>query len=134
MRGQTRIEFIFAIVIFSIVIFYIATQINTVFSSIISDYEINSLKAKALNSIINLVETELISNKPYKLSKEKVNNLNQNCDLLNNFSLETYRLKIYNSTDLLLFCGFDSLKPPKVFVMKYVIIEDDLGNMTLELW
>ncbi|NIM46698.1 MAG: hypothetical protein GTN40_00885 [Candidatus Aenigmarchaeota archaeon] len=134
MHGQTRIEFIFAIVIFSIVIFYVVTQINTVFSSIISDYEIDALKAEALNSITNLVESELLANEPYNLSKEKIENLNQNCGLLDNFGIESYRLKIYNSTDLMLFCGIDSLKPPKVFVMKYVIIENDSGNTTLELW
>ena len=154
MHGQTRIEFIFAIVIFSIIVFYIVTQINTVFSNIISEYEINSLKAEANSMITTLINDKgnpedwenIAENnpedvkrvglaiRPYDLSKNKIANLSYNCSLMSNFDIIEYRLKIYNSTDSVLFCGIDSLKPPKIFVMKYVIIENGLGNITLELW
>ncbi len=154
MQGQTRIEFIFGIVIFAIIIFYIATQMNTVFSSIISGYEINNLKAEA-NSVIKVLindkgdpeDWEIIAEstpenvkriglatKPFDLSKNKIANLSYNCSLMNNFDIKDYRLKIYNSTNSLLFCGRDTLKPAKVIVNKNVLIENDLGNVTLELW
>jgi len=76
----------------------------------------------------------LITKQPYNVSQQKIDELNQDCDRLNAFDIKTYRLKIYNSTDLLLFCGFDSLKPPVVSVSKIVLIENNLGNITLDLW
>lgn len=76
----------------------------------------------------------IITSKPYIVSQEKVYNLSQSCDNLNIFDLKTYRLKVYNSTNLLLFCGTDSMKPPRIFVSKYVWIGNDLGNVTLEMW
>jgi len=82
-----------------------------------------------------IIRSGLIAKYPYNVSKEKVDNLKQNCDRMNIFfGIRSYRLKIYNSTDLLLFCGTDTLKPPKVFVSKYVLVENDSGNITLEMW
>ena len=136
MHGQSRIEFIFGVVIFAVIIIYIVNQINTVFSKMINDYGTDTLKAEAVNVIKILVENEsgIITNQPYNFSKQKVYNLNQSCDNLNVFNLGNYRLKIYNSTNLLLFCGTDTLRPPKVFVIKYVSVENDYGNITLEMW
>ena len=54
MFGQIRIEFVFGLIIFTLVIFFIVTQINTVISTTLSDARINSLKAKA-NSIIEIL-------------------------------------------------------------------------------
>jgi len=77
---------------------------------------------------IGLVEDKSI------LSKNKIRVLNENCDLLKNFGLNNYRLKVYNSTNLILFCGTDTLRPAKIVVNKYVLIENDVGNVTLEMW
>lgn len=76
----------------------------------------------------------LISKQPYNISEEKIDGLKQNCDRLNAFDFKTYRLKIYNSTDLLLLCGTETLKPPIVSVSKNILIENNLGNITLDLW
>jgi hypothetical protein len=82
----------------------------------------------------DIIRFGLISNQPYNVSKEKVYGLSQDCSNLDVFNLGTYRLKIYNSTNLMLLCGTDTLTPPKIFVSKYVLIENDTGNVTLELW
>jgi len=80
------------------------------------------------------IRTVGLAYKPNVLSLEKITALNENCDLFFNFEITDYRLKIYNSTHRLLFCGTDTLKPSKVVVNKNVLIENDLGNVTLELW
>lgn len=68
------------------------------------------------------------------LSSSKIDSLSKTCDLMLNFGIDNYRLKIYNSTNLLLYCGTDSLKPAQVVVSKYIMVENSLGNITLELW
>ncbi len=171
MFGQIRIEFIFGIVIFALVIFYIVTQTNILFSSLLTDSRADTIKAKALNAIKILVEdvgdppywdnlaasnpgsikrVGLAYNQsyqpypfqPYNLSKNKILNLSSNCtntpdlykNLLWNFELRAYRLKVYNSTHRILFCGFDSLEPPVAMEIRYVFVDNGFGRMTLELW
>jgi hypothetical protein len=148
MLGQIRIEFIAGILIFSIIIAFIVNQTNITFSNLLIDSRADILKSQALNSITILVEdmgkppdwnpsnVERVglAVKPYSLSIDKINDLSSDCSLLDNFILKAYRLKIYNSTDLLLFCGIDVLDPPAAFEVKYVEIEGDYGNVTLELW
>jgi hypothetical protein len=80
------------------------------------------------------IKTVGLANQPGVLSADKIATLNSNCDLLLNFGLNTYRLRIYNSTDLLLYCGTESLSPAKITVSKYVKIGNSLGNITLETW
>ena len=134
MLGQTRIEFIFGVIIFAIIILYIVTQINSTFSTMINNYDTDTSKAKAVNVIKIILEN--ITDKPYVVSKDKIYDLNQSCDDLDTLDLGTYRLKIYNLSDLLLFCGSETLKPPKIFIIRYVsfVNENDLGNITLEVW
>lgn len=163
MFGQIKVEFIFGLIVFALVIFFIVTQTNITFSSLLSDSRADALKAKAANVIKILVEDEGdpvdwdsevdgghpenvkrvgLADNPYTLDKNKVLSLNQNCsgtadiykNLLGNFNLNAYRLKIYNSTNQVLFCGFDSLEPPAVIEIRYIFIDNDFGNITLELW
>jgi len=160
MLGQIRVEFIFGIIIFAILITFIITQTNTLFSSLLTDSRSDNLKAKAANAIKILVEdkgdpqnwdampvsdvkrTGLVYNQPYNLSKNKILNLSYNCsntadlygNLLWNFNLKAYRLKVFNSTDQILFCGFDSLEPPLVIETRYIFVDNDFGKITLEMW
>jgi hypothetical protein len=76
----------------------------------------------------------LLDNTSKYLSMEKINALNNSCNFLDNFKIKNYRLKIYNSTSLLLFCGTETLRPAKVMTSKIVLIGSSLGNVTLELW
>jgi len=80
------------------------------------------------------IKTVGLADQPDVLSVDKIAALNGNCDLLLNFGLNTYRLRIYNSTNLLLYCGTESLRPAKITVSKYVKIGNSLGNITLEVW
>jgi hypothetical protein len=163
MYGQIKVEFIFGIVIFAMVIFFIVTQTNTLFSSLITDAKSDSLKAKASNAIEILVGDQgdppnwetiaqanpgnvkrvgLAYNQPYNLSRNKISSLSQNCtgtsdyykNLLSNFNLNAYTLKIYDSTGQILICGIESTEPPAVIETRYVIIGNDFGNVTLKLW
>jgi hypothetical protein len=148
MLGQIRIEFIAGILIFAILITFIVNQTNVTFSNLLVDSRADILKAKALNSITILVEDTGepqnwnpsnvervgLAYQSHSLSISKIDMLNSDCTLLDNFVLRSYRLKIYNSTDLLLLCGQDVLTPPIAFEIKYVEIEGDYGNVSLELW
>lgn len=160
MRGQARVEFILSIVAFAIIVFYISMQINNSFIGIYTDARLDMLKAKAINTITFLVEDsgdpenwEKLSDptkanrtglayqkQPYNLSSEKIFVLNKTrdsygrCLLLENFSLGSYRLKIYNSTNEMLFCGYPSIAEITISLTKSVFIENQHGNITLEIW
>lgn len=139
MQGQIKIDFIFGMVVFSVIIIFIVTQTNTTFSSLLVDSKSDSLKAKASNAINLLVEDGGnprnwdvaiaqghpenvirigLADIPYNLSRSKVMNLSYNCsnsgvygNLLRAFDFGAYRLRVFNSTQRILLCGFDSLSP-----------------------
>lgn len=164
MIGQIRVEFIFGLIVFALIMFFIVTQTNVLFSSLITDSKSDSLKANAVNAIKMLVEDKgnpenwdiettnghpenvkrvgLTYNQPYNLSKNKVLNLSKNCsgtpdyykNLLWNFNLNAYRLEIYNSTNQILLCGTNDTEPAAVIETRYVFIDNDFGNITLKLW
>jgi hypothetical protein len=161
MFGQVRIEFIFGVVIFAVIIFYIVTQTNTLFSALLFDSRLDYLKAEATNTIKILVEDRGepanwdmlavsspgsikrvgLANEPFFLSRSKVLNLSYNCsnsdvykNLLWSFSLKAYRLRVYNSTSRILLCGFDSLEPAAVTETRYVYIDNGFGTVVLDLW
>ena len=133
MKGQTRIEFIFGIVVFSVLVFYVVSQINASFSEQMSDYESYTVNTKATNAVKYLAERELASN-PYNLSTAKLNSLRSSCATVNSLNLGSYYLRIYNSTGLEVTCGIESLKAPKSSVTKYVLVRNAVGNITLEIW
>lgn len=163
MLGQIRVEFIFGIILFALIMFFIVTQTNTLFASLLTDSKSDILKAKAIDAIKIFVEDKGdptdwdvvikqsgpgyvkrvgLANQPYYLDKNKVLNLSYNCTytadvyktLLWNFDLKAYRLKVYNSTHQLLFCGYDSLEPVSVMETRYVYIDGGFGRVTLEMW
>ncbi len=158
MLGQIRVEFIFGIILFALIMFFIVTQTNTLFASLLTDSRSDLLKAKAIDAIKIFVEDKGdptnwnntpsstkrvgLAEQPYLLSKSKVLTLNFNCtytadiykNLLWNFDLKAYRLKVYNSTHQLLFCGYDSLEPVSVMETRYVYIDGGFGRVTLEMW
>jgi len=158
MLGQIRVEFIFGIILFALIMFFIVTQTNTLFASLLTDSRSDLLKAKAIDAIKIFVEDRGdppswnntpsntkrvgLAEQPYFLSKSKVLTLNSNCTytadvyktLLWNFDLKAYRLKVYNSTHQLLFCGYDSLEAVSVMETRYVYIDGSFGRVTLEMW
>lgn len=154
MKGQMRIEFAAGILVFAVLIVFIVNQTNITFTNLLTDSKTDISKTKNLNSITILAEGkgdppdwDLVAQSspedvkrvglaysPYNLSINKINNLSSNCDLISNFYLGSFRLRIYNSTHSLLFCGYETMEPPISIEVKYVKIEDDYGNITLELW
>jgi len=153
MLGQLRVEFIFGLMLFILLIFFIITQINVLFTSLVTDSKADKLKSKSINAVKILVEDKGypqnwwnvpdanikrvgLAGQPYNLSINKINRLASpnNCTLLDNFNLRAYRLKISNSTHQLLMCGIDSLEPATVIEVKKVYINGDMGTVSLELW
>lgn len=155
MKGQIKIEFIFGILFFGILIFYLATQINTVVTSVATDSRIDSLKAEAKSvmkilledpgepdnwnkvSIDEIKRMGLMNQtikKVFYLSKEKIDFLNSNCELMNiTISNRGYKLTIYKNGQLLLDCGYGG-PIIKSLVEKSVFIENEYGKVILELW
>jgi len=161
MLGQIRIEFIFSVIVFTVIIFFIITQTNTLFSSLLVDSKSDALKAKASNVIQILVEDKGdppnwdeiaqanpngvkrvgLAYNPYNLSKTKVLNLSYNCsgsdpykNILWNLNLNAYKIRIFNSTHQILSCGLQTSEPGAVMETRYVFIDGGYGKLILELW
>ena len=97
-----KLEFIFGVVMFGIVIFWVVSQINTVYAGIGTDSRNDVLRAKAYNIMSYLAEgggedgwetnpsPKLIGlaykDQPYNLSASKISKLNSSCSLLDNYN------------------------------------------------
>ena len=150
MRGQTKFEFIFTVVIFAVVIFFAVTQMNTLFTAIVTDSRADVSKSLS-TSVINILLKDDgeppnwesnpgnakwvgLANKPFILSKQKINQLQNDCSLLDSYNLQEYTLVIYNKTHRILFCGYESLETPTSIVIRYVLVDNGVGNVTLKVW
>jgi len=151
MKAQIRVEFIFGVIAFAIIIFFIFSQINNVFTNVVLDSKTDTLKAKAI-TIINILSQEKgfppdwnehviplsirvgLALEPFKLSREKIDKLQNNCDLLNMYELSGYKLTIYDSNEQILFCGYPGAPPITTIVSRNVLIDGGYGNISLELW
>jgi len=150
MLGQIRIEFIFSVVIFCIILFFVVSQLNILFSAIITDSESDISKVIATNALTILLEDRGdppnwqtnpentkrvgLATEPFVLSKQKVNELNKNCSLLDNYNLKSYFLTIHNSTGQILSCGHNILDPPAAIVIRYAFVDNGVGNVTIKVW
>ena len=150
MLGQTKFEFIFTVVIFTVIIFFAVSQINILFTAIITDSTTDIAKTIS-TPVINLLlkdegeppnwesdpsnaEWVGLATKPFVLSKQKVDELQNDCTLLNTYNLGEYNLIIYNKTHRILSCGYESLEIPKSIITKYVFVDSGVGNVTLKVW
>lgn len=145
-----RIEFVAGILIFAIILIFIVNQTNITFRNLLSDSRSDILKSKALNVItiltedpgspsnwnVNIWSTRRVglATGTLELSRIKIDALYDNCNLLDDFDLGSYRLRIYDSSDLILFCGYDMLDSPSTIETRHVDIDGDYGNVTLEFW
>jgi hypothetical protein len=164
MLGQMRIEFIFGVVIFAVIIFYVVTQTNTLFSSLIIDSRSDALKAKAADAIKILVEDsgdppnwdtlpvgsvkrvglayKGALSQPYNISRSKAVALNANCtgtaditrNMLWNFGISAYRMRVFNSTHQVALCGIKDAENAAVTETRYIFIDNGYGSVVLELW
>ena len=149
MKGQIKIEFIFSVAFFGIILFFAATQILNMNSITRTDSDADRLKAKA-SSILNILienpgnpsnwETggEIkrigLASKPYVLSTSKISSLQTNCELMEKFEISGYALSIKVQNKELLFCGYRNVSPVIAVTEKDVLIGNAFGNVSLGLW
>lgn len=146
MKGVIKVEFILGVVIFAIIIFYIATQINTSFSSVNADTRLDILKSESI-SILAILATDKDIGLAYEKDVLDINKIttweatktstNQECTQMKYFELGGYRLNIYHESYSapILFCGYVGLSPIRTTVTRHIKFNDGhIGNMTLELW
>ncbi len=145
MKGQVKIEFVLGAVIFAVIIFYVASQINTAFLSAVSDSRIDSLKAESITVLELLAKDSerglAYPNQPNRLNRTRIDEwetnkgANNNCMQLNELDLGGYRLVISHETDgVVLRCGFVGISTIRTSVVRPVKIGNAYGNMTLEMW
>jgi len=143
MRGQVKIEFMLAIVAFSIVVFAIATQVNSTANVVASDSNNDVLRIKAIGLIEMLaVDSQWLSNnEPYSISMFKLEEMNKTrntttnqCSRLESLGLGGYRITIANSTHILMQCGAAVIGTGAVSITRVVWIEQDYGTITTEMW
>lgn len=139
MKGQIKIEFILGVVVFAMVIFYVASQINTAFLSTNIDTNLDMKKAKSYTilEIISKNSDTGLALTPGKLNITKINTWEENnCSTLNQFDMGGYRLTITedNVIEPLLFCGYVGIVPIRTNVVRTVKIDNNYGRITLEMW
>ncbi len=158
MKGQIRVEFIFGVIVFAIVIFMVVSQINTIFISSGTDSLSDILKAKAVGFLDIVLkdsgdpdnwETNPLlmkriglsyNDQPFNLSLAKIQAIDSNrdsenrCYLLDSLDLGGYRLLIYKGENLILECGLETTTVTLVSVGRSVFIEDEYGSVILEVW
>ena len=157
MKGQIRVEFIFGVVIFSVIIFMMISQVNTIFSSVGRDSISDAAKTRAIafldvilrdsgdpsNWETNPVNVRRVgltfNNQPFNLTLEKINKLNSTrtslnrCSLLEDLGLGGYRMTIYKGSTLVLNCGIRVVTPYIVSVSRPVFIENEYGTVNIEV-
>lgn len=147
--GQIKIEFIFSVLFFSIIVFFVGIELNRALSTVITDSELDYLKSKA-NSIVDILVKDQgepedweknpplakrigFASTPYNLSLLKINKVDENCTLIDEkFDIKNYKLTI-NTTEGILSCGYGGPKIRAV-VERSVYIEGEYGRVRLELW
>ncbi len=149
-KGQIKIDFIFALVFFTILVFYIGMQINNSLVSGISDSKMDTLKSEA-ESILNiLVSTKGnpenweflpqeqvirigLASAPYNLSSSKIDKLKNNCNLMDRFGDINYRLAISGGSGIILSCGYGGPRVTAKSEMP-VVVNGKYGRAILEMW
>ena len=151
MKGQIRISFIFSIVAFGVILFYIFSQTNMLFTALVTDAKSDVSKALISNTLNVLLQDSgypenwevlpnppervgLSTGRPNDLSESKINKLYQNCSYLDDYKLDSYSLTISNSTHLLLDCGHNYLESPSAFYSKYASVGNDIAFIMLKIW
>ena len=145
MKGQIKIEFILGVVVFAIIIFYIASQINNAFLSTAVDTRLDILKARSV-SLLDVItkSSEMgLALETNNLNKTKVEIWNNNsCEELDIYRLGGYRILLYEQDEPkpILQCGFTGLFGIRTNVIRAVRITNEstgvttYGNITMEMW
>ncbi len=139
MKGVIKVEFILGVVIFAVIIFYIAAQINTAFVGINIDTNLDMLKSESVSvlTILSTNENVGLAESKNVLNLTKIDDWNTNGCELDDFNLGGYRLNIYHPDyeTPILFCGYVGLSNLRTNVFRHVKFTDGkIGNMTMEMW
>ena len=142
MKGQIKVEFVFAVVAFAVIAFAVATQLNSTFNIVAGDSRIDTLRAKANGAMDLLIEDQnwLSDGRPWSISMSKLVTINSTrdafdqCTLLTPLKLGGYRLTVANSTHTLMRCGAIAAGSGAVSLERSVWIANDYGTITLEMW
>ncbi len=150
MKGQTKIEFVFSLVFFSILILFLTLQVTSNISSALSDSYFDSLRARAWSLADILVRTQGdppnwevnpasaryigLASEPFNLSEAKLREVQNNCNLLNKTVRGPYRLVVYDEYGTLIVeCGFGGPELSSGVTVP-VFIGDRFGTLTLVVW
>lgn len=156
MKSQAKIEFLVTTFIFLVFIVFSSKFFSDNVTKIVYDLKMERIKAQAENVIEILVYEKgipenwylnpdpnsisrigLASNKPYVLSEEKIQVLNNNCGLFKeSFNIPNYRLIIIDDQgNILLNCGIKS--NIGAHFERYVLINSTVlkkGRVILDIW
>jgi len=137
LKGQlVKIEFVFGVVIFALIIFFIGSQVNTNVSSVTSDSKYDELRAEAINNLNFIISDLSYDNEPYVLQDSKIDTANQKdaegrCPYFENLGMIGYRIVINDPSGELLRCGGVSYS--YYTITKNIFIENRNGTITYEV-
>jgi len=149
-KGQLKIDFIFALIFFTVMIFYIVIQVNNALTSSLTDSKLDTVKSETGSILDILVSTQGspanwetlqesqisrigLATVPYNISLSKLNALKTNCNLMGKFGGINYRLSITSGSAILLSCGFGG---PRITSRSElpVVVNGKYGKAVLEMW
>ena len=149
-KGQIKVDFIFSLIFFTVMIFYIAVQLNSSLMSSLNDSKLDTLKSES-NSILGilvssegspknwetLAESQVVrvglASVPYNISSSKLNALKNNCGLMNKFGNISYSFSISSAGSILLSCGYGGPRVTSKSEMP-VLVNGKYGKAVLEMW
>jgi hypothetical protein len=149
-KGQIRIDFIFSLIFFTVMLFFIALLVNSSLSTGLADSNLDTMKSQSesiLNILVStggspdnwetlppaLVIRVGLASQPYSISAPKLNALRNNCDLMAKFGNINYRLTLSSGNTVLLSCGYGG---PRVTSSSQVpvFVNGVYGRAVLEMW
>lgn len=149
-KGQIKIDFIFALIFFTVMIFYIGIQVNNAMVSSMADSKFDTVKSET-DSILNILastqgspanweslqESQIdrigLATIPYNISLSKLNALKSNCNLMGKFGSINYRFSITSAGAILLSCGFGGPRITSRSELS-VLVNGKYGKAVLEMW
>jgi len=139
MKAQVKVEFVLGIVVFAMIIFYVASQISTVFVSINVDTNLDIMKSKSYAIMDILIEnTEIgLALEPGILNTTKIDEWNStNCPEMSKFDMGGYRMIITDdNSEPMLFCGYVGIAPIRINIEQPVKFDNnEYGWISIEMW
>lgn len=149
-KGQIKVDFIFALIFFTVMIFYIGIQVNNAMTSSLTDSKLDTAKSESDSILGVLVSTRGspdnwetlqenhinrigLATTPYNISMSKLNALKTNCNFMNKFGSINYRFSITSENIILLSCGYGGPRITSKSELP-VFVNGKYGKAALEMW